>query len=305
MGGRPEVGAGVADIDLTGRTVLITGATSGVGREAVLALGRLGARVLIHGRDEERGEALLERLTATGSPDPRFFQADFLSLDAVRRLALEVNSDAPSIDVLVNNAGAYFPEGGLTAEGVEQTFAVNHLAPFLLTNLLLRTIPAGGRIVTVASEAHRNAELNLQDVQTIANYDGFTAYARSKLANLLFTFELAARLPDRAVNACHPGLVPGSDIWRNASLPIRTVMGILDSLPSILTGRFVKSPAQGAESVVYLASSPDAGAFSGEYVSDCRPTSPAPNTREEVLQRKLWRFSEELVGLPAAETPSR
>ena len=304
MARRPEVGAGVADVNLDGRTVLVTGATSGVGRELALALGRLGARVLLHGRDRDRGEAVENRLAASGSPDPQFFQADFLSLDEIRELAEDVSDEAPRLDVLVNNAGAHFQTGGLTAEGVERTFAVNHLAPFLLTNSLLPSLAEGGRIVTVASEAHRNGELNFTDLQTTANYDAFAAYGRSKLANILFTFELARRLDDRTANCFHPGLVPGSDLWRNSPLSIRTIMAVLEAVPPVLTGGLTRSPAQGAETGVYLAASPDVAHVTGEYFSDRRPIEPAPSALDETAQRKLWRFSEELVELAATETPS-
>lgn len=305
MARRPEDGADVGDVNLAGRTVLVTGATSGVGREAALALGRLGARVLVHGRDRERGEDVVDDLRSAGSPEPRFFRADFRHLPEVRDLASAVSANTRSLDVLVNNAGAYFRDGGLTAEGVERTFAVNHLAPFLLTNLLLPSIPADGRVVIVASEAHRSGELRLRDVQTIADYDGFAAYARSKLANLLFTFELARRLDDRTANCCHPGLVPGSDLWRDAPIPIRAVMAALSVVPPVLTGGVTRSPARGAETPAYLAASPAVEGATGEYFGKCEPIEPSAAAREELAARKLWRFSAELVGLPAAETPSR
>lgn len=301
---RPEVGAGVADVDLSGQTILVTGATSGVGRETALALARLGARVLVHGRDRERGAAVVEALQRAGSPDPLFFAADFRSLADVRALAEEIRDHTATLDVLVNNAGAHFREGGLTQEGIERTFAVNHLAPFLLTNELLETIPPEGRIVTVASEVHRRADpIDLDDVRTIADYDGFEAYARSKLANVLFTRELARRLDDRTANCCHPGFVPGSGIWRDSGLPLRGFMTVLSFVPSWLTGGVVESPAEAAQTSVYLAASPAVEDVTGEYFVDCEAVEPAPPARDLEAQRDLWAASAEMVGLETTETP--
>lgn len=305
MATRPEVGAGVADVDLSGRTALVTGATSGIGRETALALGRLGARVLVHGRDRERGAAVVERLRDSGVPDPTFLRADFLSLDAVANLADEVADRVSTLDVIVNNAGAYFREGGLTQEGVERTFAVNHLASFLLTSRLLGIVPPGGRVVTVSSEAHRNADrFDPDDVQTVAGYDGFAAYSRSKLANVLFTRELARRLDSRTANCCHPGFVPGSGLWRESPLPIRAFMTVLGYVPSWLSGGTIASPDRGAETPVYLATSREVADTTGRYYVDCEPTEPAPPARDEDLQRDIWEFSAEVVGLDATEIPA-
>ena len=301
---RPEVGAGVANVDLSGQTILVTGATSGVGRETALALARLGARVLVHGRDRERGEAVVEKIRRAGAPDSTFIPADFRSLDEVRALADEVLDRVSTLDVVVNNAGAHFREGGLTQEGIERTFAVNHLAPFLLTNRLLETIPPGGRIVTVSSEVHRRPDrLNLDDVRTIADYDGFVAYSRSKLANVLFTRELARRLDDRTANCCHPGFVPGSALWRETPLPLRGIMTALSFVPSWLTGGVVESPAEAARTSVYLAASPAVADVIGEYFVDCESVEPAALARDGEIQRDLWAFSAEAVGLETTEMP--
>lgn len=303
MTSRPEVGAGVEDVDLGGQTILVTGATSGVGRETALALGRLGARVFVHGRDRARGRAVVRDLEAVGASDPMFFDAEFRSLDAIRTLADEVRHRAGDLDVLVNNAGAHFQDGGLTKEGVERTFAVNHLAPFLLTNLLLPTIPSGGRIVTVASDVHRRVDgLDLQAVQSVDDYDGLTAYSRSKLANVMFTMELAQRLTDRTANCLHPGFVPGSAIWRDASLPVRAAMAIFRRVPSALTGGVIETPAQAAETSVYLAASPAVANVTGRYFDDCEPVEPAPAALDEGAQWKLWQFSERACGLAELET---
>ena len=304
MATRPEVGAGVADENLSGTAVLVTGATSGVGRETALALGRLGSRVLVHGRDRERGAAVVEVLRDVGSPDPAFLRSDFRSLEEVRTLADEVRDRVSTLDVLVNNAGTHFRDGGLTQEGIERTFAVNHLAPFLLTNRLFDLVPPGGRIVTVASETHRRAdEFDPGAARTVAEYDGFEAYSRSKLANVLFTRELARRLDDRTANCCHPGLVPASGLWRETPIPLRGFMTVLGHVPSWLTGGTVESPAEAAETPVYLAASPAVADVTGQYFDDCEAVEPAPLARDEGAQRELWEFSAGVVGLDPAETP--
>ncbi|MFC7046415.1 SDR family oxidoreductase [Halobacteriaceae archaeon GCM10025711] len=301
---RPEVGAGVADVDLGGRTVLVTGATSGVGRETALALGRLGARVLVHGRDRDRGRETVAALRDDGVPDPVFLAADFADLDAVRGLAARVREETDGLDVLVNNAGAHFQAGTLTDAGVERTFAVNHLAPFLLTNLLIPAVPADGRIVTVSSALHSDATLDLDAVRSVDGYDGLAAYSRSKLANVLFTMELARRLDDRTATVLHPGFVPGSSIWRDARLHVRLLMAVLDAVPQALTGGRVSTPAQAAETSVYLAASPAVADVTGAYFADCERKQPGRAARDETAQQELWAFSEDVAGLAETETPS-
>ena len=301
---RPEVGAGVADVDLSGQTILVTGSTSGVGRETAIALARLGANVLVHGRDRERGEAVVEKLRKAGAPDPAFFRADFRSLEEVQALADEALDRVSTFDVLINNAGAHFNEGGLTQEGIERTFAVNHLAPFLLTNRLLDAIPPEGRIVTVSSETHRRPDgLDLDEVRTIAHYDGFAAYSRSKLANVLFTREIARRLDDRTANCCHPGFVPGSALWRETPLPLRGLMTALSFVPSWLTGGVVESPTEAARTPVYLTVSPAVADVTGEYFLDCESDEPAAPARNVDTQRDLWEFSADVVGLETTDMP--
>jgi NAD(P)-dependent dehydrogenase (short-subunit alcohol dehydrogenase family) len=294
---RAEVGAGVADVDMSGRTVLVTGATSGIGRETALALGRLGARVLVHGRDRERGAAVADALAAVGA-DAAFHRADFASLDAVRGLADAVRADGDGLDVLVNNAGGYFTDGRLTDAGVEYTFAVNHLAPFLLTNLLAPTLErAGGRVVTVSSEAHRAAgSLSLAGLRDVADYAGWEAYCRSKLANVLFVRELARRYDAGPANALHPGTVPGSAFFRHLPGPVRAALGVYAALPEPLQV-FTKSVAEGAETSVYLAASPDARDVTGEYFEDCGVATPSRAARDDRAARRLWAWSVEAAGL--------
>jgi NAD(P)-dependent dehydrogenase (short-subunit alcohol dehydrogenase family) len=290
---RPEVAASVRDRDLEGATALVTGATGGVGREVALALGRLGADVYVHGRDRDRGERVASRLRERGS-DAQFFRADYLDLSQVEALAERVTGRVDDLDVLVNNAGAHFDDGALTDVGVERTFHANHLAPFLLTNRLGDVLD-GGRVVTVASEVHRRAGLDLEAVESVADYDGFDAYARSKLANVLFTRELARRTDDATANACHPGFVPSSGLWRNASLPVRAVMRVLSAVPRRLTFGVVDSPASAAATPTYLAAG---GADAdGAYFRDCERVDPASEATDDDLAERLWAWSAERVDL--------
>ncbi|ELZ85788.1 oxidoreductase [Haloferax elongans ATCC BAA-1513] len=295
MGHRPEVEAGVEDRDLTGQTVLVTGATSGVGRETALALGRLGATVFVHGRDRDAGRDVATEIDDSGG-ESVFFSADLAEMERVHRLADEVRDRTDSLDILVNNAGGHFPTGELTGDGVEKTFAVNHLAPFVLTHDLHDLLPSDGRVVTVASEVHRRAD-GAFDVTEIGNYDGLGAYARSKVANILFTRELARRLDGPTANCCHPGFVPSSGLWRDASLRVRLGVGVLARLPRFLTSGFVNSPSEGAETSVCLAASPEVAAVQGAYFSDCERAEPSSTARDDKLARNLWELSEEVTGL--------
>lgn len=290
---RPEVLAGVEDVDLSGRTILVTGATRGVGRHAAVALARLGARVFVHGRDQDAGEAVLVELGGEGG----FFRADFLSLTAVRDLATAVRDNVDELDVLVNNAGAYYHHAGLTEDGLERTMAVNHFAPFLLTNLLLPIMPDSGRIITTSSESHRRGSLEFDRFTSREEYDGFGAYAGSKLANVLFTRELSRRLEDRVANVLHPGFVPGSGLWRESWVPVRVLFRLLGRLPGPLVRLLADTPVSGARSIVYLAAAPGAGAVSGEYFVGCEPAVPAASARDDELAARLWEESVGLTGL--------
>ncbi|MFC7203929.1 SDR family oxidoreductase [Haloferax namakaokahaiae] len=302
MPDRPEIGAGVAGIDLSDRTALVTGSTSGVGRETALALGRLGATVFVHGRDRDTGRAVAADIDDSGG-EAVFFRSDLTEQATVHALADEVRSRTDRLDILVNNAGAHFSEGSLTSDGVERTFAVNHLAPFVLTHDLLGLVPDDGRVVTVSSEVHRRAGGDF-DVTELAGYDGLDAYARSKLANVLFTAELARRLDGPTANCCHPGFVPSSALWRDASLPVRASVGVLTRLPTFLSGGFIDTPATAAETLVYLAASPEVADVSGRYFSDCTLKSPASNATDERLAEQVWTLSEDLTGLSWPEKPS-
>jgi NAD(P)-dependent dehydrogenase (short-subunit alcohol dehydrogenase family) len=289
---RPEDGASVRHRDLTGQTALVTGATSGVGREVSLALGRLGADVLVHGRDRARGEAVASDLRSLGS-EAEFLQADFTDLDAVANLAESVRERTDDLDVLVNNAGAHFDEGWLTDAGVEATVHVNHLAPFALTAALRDYLADDGRVVTVASEVHRRADLDVNSLDSLDDYDGFAAYSRSKLANVLFTRELSRRLDGPEAVACHPGFVPDSGLWRNSSLPVRAAMRVFSLLPRTLTFGKVDTAASAAVTPTFLAAVETVE--NGAYYRDCQPVEPVDAARDDDLAAELWAWSEEQV----------
>lgn len=290
---RPEDGAGVADADLSDRTVLVTGSTSGIGRETALALGRLGAEVLVHGRDRESGEAVVAELDASAGSGA-FHAADLADLDAVEGLAEWAAGHDP--DVLVNNAGGFFREGRLTDAGVEYTVAVNHLAGFLLTERLRPELPDSGRIVVVSSEAHRGGSIDFHSLRSVDHYSAWGAYSRSKLANVLHAKGLAERLPEDGptANALHPGVVPGSGFVRHLPAPLRALAGLAGGLASVpFVG--VESPAEAAETSVYLAAAPGVDA-TGAYFDDCRERQPAAAARNDRAVEKLWAWSEETLG---------
>ncbi|PSQ17804.1 short-chain dehydrogenase [Halobacteriales archaeon QS_8_69_26] len=298
---RPEVGAGVAEVDLSGATVLVTGATDGIGRETALALGRLGATVLVHGRDRAKGEAVVERLRGAGT-DAALHLADFADQGDVRDLASAVRADRDRLGVLVNNAGAIFPAGGCTTDGVERTVAVNHLAPFLLTNLLWPLV-RGARVVTVASNVHRLARMDFRSLRTPGE-GGLAAYARSKLANLLFTRELARRFEGLGTGgtatALHPGVVPGSSVGREYPPSLRAPIQVASRIPGVSDA--FSSVAEAAETPVYLAAVPDPPE-NGGYYADCRPVTPSRRARDDRTARRLWRVSAELAGFDGSGGP--
>ncbi len=233
---KAEVGAGVADVALDGQTALVTGATAGIGRETALALSRLGARVLVHGRDPDRGAAVVEELPG----DATFISADFASQVEVVELAEDVRSqlEGDTIDILVHNAGGWFTDGRLTDDGVEYTFAVNHLASFRLTYELFGALAPTARIVIVSSAAHRQGSLDFTGLRSVSGYSSWDAYSRSKLANVLFARGLADRLDAAGesitANALHPGVIPGSGFGRHAPAPLRGLMSVFGSIAGTL-----------------------------------------------------------------------
>ena len=294
MTDRPEAAAGVTGADMTGQTVLVTGSTSGIGREAALSFGRLGAEVLVHGRDETAGEAVVDEIERAGG-DGRFLPADFADVEAVRTLGDVVRSHVDELDVLANNAGGYFRDARLTSLGVEYTFHVNHLAPYQLTADLLPVLADDARVVTTSSAAHRGVELDLDGIDSVDDYAGMTAYRRSKLANVQFTAELARRFDsadgDRTANCFHPGAIPGSGFARSLPGPLPRLIRSLDALP------FVTSPADGAATLVYLAVADRVRETTGRYVTDVAPETPSDAARDRDAQRRLWTASADLLGI--------
>jgi retinol dehydrogenase 12 len=283
---------------MDGQICVVTGATSGIGRAVATALGRLGAQLVLVARDRDRGEATAAGLVAAGAPPPRLEIADLASMTQVRALADRLGA-LERIDVLVNNAGLLAGQRRVTADGFEEVFAVNHLAPFLLTSLLLGTLTAAApaRVITVTSGAHAAARLDLDDLQMEREWDPWRAYASSKLANILFTCELARRLAGTGVtaNCAHPGMVR-TRFGREARLPMRAAV--------TLARPFMLSPERGASTIVYLATSPEVASATGGYYVRRQQREPSPAARDDTTAQRLWQLSAELTGL-APEHPAR
>jgi retinol dehydrogenase-14 len=259
--------------------VVITGGTSGIGLAAAEALVRQGARVAIVARSREKAEAVKRRI---GSVD--VLMADLTSQREVRRLAEEIRTRYPRLDVLCNNAGAAFSRRQLSVDGIEMTWALNHLAPFLLTTLLLDVLKAPARIITTSSAAHRGARIPFDDLNAEHGYSGWRRYGQSKLANILMTAELARRLAGTGVtaNCFHPGFVASGFNMNNGAF-MRGAMGLMRPLQ--------RSPQRGADTMVWLAGSPDVASVSGRYFADRKPRVPSPEARDMGAARRLWDAS--------------
>ena len=286
---------------MTGRTVLVTGGTGGIGKATAAGLAALGARVAITGRDRRRAEEAAADIRAAGGPGVDVFVADMSSQEEVRRLAAEVLQALPGLDVLVNNVGGFWNTRRLTADGLEHTFALNHLAPFLLTHLLLDRLRenAPSRVVTVSSGAQAMGRIDFADLQGERGYSGQRAYNQSKLANVLFTYELARRLDGSGVtaNVLHPGVV-------------RTAFGAEDPgtmqrllLP--LVRPFLKTPEEGAATSIHLASAPELDRVSGRYFANRRPTRSSARSHDEAAAARLWDVSCELTGIDTGALPRK
>jgi NAD(P)-dependent dehydrogenase (short-subunit alcohol dehydrogenase family) len=271
--------------------VLLTGATRGIGQAAAIGLAREGAEVALVGRDSERVQAVAKEAKAAGGGAPvHEHVADLTLMSGVRALAEEVRERYEHIDVLANNAGALFASRKETSEGFEQTFALNHLAPFLLTNLL-RDRLEGGRVVTTASDAHKGGRLNLDDLQSGSSYSAMRVYGTSKLCNILFTRELAKRAPEMHANCFHPGVVrTGFGKNDNGIWKVLTTLG----------APFFRSPARGAKSLIWLSLSDQAASLTGAYVQDEKVLAPTAQAQDETLAEGLWERSAQLVGSSAA-----
>lgn len=265
-----------------GKVCLVTGATAGIGKEIARGLSKLGATVAIAGRSREKCEQAMQETKSAS-----YFVADLSSQAEVRRLAEEFSSKYDRLDVLVNNAGVFLAEKKMTQDDIEYTFAVNHLAPFLLTNLLLDKLKASApsRVITTSSSAHSAGHIDFGDIQfEKKRYSGISAYSQSKLANILFTRELARRLAGTQVtaNCFHPGAV------RTGLVKGGSVYGLVWKA----AGPFFISPEKGADTAVHLASSAEAAGASGEYFVKKKQEESSPESYDENAARKLWELSE-------------
>jgi NAD(P)-dependent dehydrogenase (short-subunit alcohol dehydrogenase family) len=276
---------------MEGKICLITGATSGIGLVSARELARQGASLVLVGRNSAKCEAVTAQIRAeTGNPQVEALVADVASQEQVRELARRFRERHPRLDVLINNAGGMWLQRKLNGEGLEMTFAVNHLAYFLLTQLLLDAlkVSAPSRIVNVSSEAHRSARVDFDDLMGERRYSGWKQYCRSKLMNLLFTYELSRRLHGSGVmvNALHPGWVAtgfaANNGWRGRAIQLAARW-------------FALTPEQGARTIVYLASSPDVAGVSGQYFIRERPVASSAASCDEAAAKQLWQVSTELT----------
>ncbi len=275
--------------ELRDRTVLVTGASAGIGRATAAQLASMGARVLLASRSRERGEAARAWI-AGRSPgaSTELLVADLASQDGVRSLAAQTLAASDRLDVLINNAGVFTRGYQATADGLETQFSVNHLAPFLLTNLLRERLveSSPARVITVSSEAHKRGRIDFDDLQGKARYNGLKAYAQSKLANLLFNRELARRLGGTGVtsNALHPGVV-ATNLLFDSFRPLKLLRPLL------------RTPEQAARTTICLAAAPALERLTGLYFIDCEPARPSVAARDDAAARRLWQISAELTGL--------
>ena len=278
---------------MQGKVVVITGATSGIGQVAAEKLAGMGARIVQVARERSRGEAALARLRQIAPGVSHTIHYGNLSKIAeMKRVANEIATAEPRIDVLINNAGALFNSRELTEDGLEMTFATNHMAYFVLTNVLRDRLSASppARVVSTSSDAHRGARLDFNDLQAANGYGGFRVYGRSKLCNILFTRELARRWNGSGVtaNCLHPGFVAtrfGDQSGGMFSAVVRVAKA------------FAISPEKGAETIVYLASSEDVSGVSGEYFYQCRRATPTREATDDASAKRLWEESAKLAGM--------
>jgi retinol dehydrogenase 14 len=281
---------------MAGKTVLITGATGGIGRATAIGLAELGAQVAITGRNLGRVEAAAVEIRGeTGNPDVHGFAADLSSQAEVRLIAAQVLDAYPRLDVLVNNVGGFWATRHVTADGLERTFALNHLAAFLLTEVLLDRLKASApaRVVTVSSGAQSLGTIDFEDLQGERKYSGQTAYNQSKLASVMFTYELARRLVGTGVTATalHPGVVSTGFGAEDPSRIFKLVVPFYRP--------FMKTPRQGAATSIYLASSPEVSGVTGQYFDRRRPKPSNKASYDLAAATRLWQVSADLVGLAA------
>ena len=278
---------------MKGKTVVITGGTSGIGEVAAEALAQIGARIILVARSKSRAEVTLARLRRSGPGAAHsVYFADLTRLAEMKRVAAEIAHREPPIDVLINNAGALFGTRRLTEDGLEHTFALNHMSYFVVTEGLRERLLASGaaRIVNTASAAHQGATLDFDDLQSAKSFRAMRAYSCSKLCNILFTRELARRLHGTGVtaNCLHPGFV---------ATRFADESGGLISHLAWLAKFFAISPAEGAQTIIYLASSPEVANVTGKYFYKCRPTNPSAPALDDRAALALWQRSAALAGM--------
>jgi retinol dehydrogenase 12 len=278
---------------MKGKVIVITGATSGIGEVAAQRLAAMGARIVLVARNAARGQKTLTRLPSLGAGTPHsIYYGELSRIADCKRVSAEISAAEPRIDVLINNAGALFGSRQVTSDNLEETFATNHMAYFVLTMGLKDRLQATGdaRVVSTASDAHKGYTLDFDDLQATKSYSAIRAYGRSKLCNILFTRELARRWTGTGIiaNCLHPGFV--ATRFGDAS------GGFLSSVVRFAKN-FAISPEKGAETIVYLASSPEVSATSGEYFYKCRPATPTAGGRDDAAANRLWVESAKLAGL--------
>jgi NAD(P)-dependent dehydrogenase (short-subunit alcohol dehydrogenase family) len=285
---------------MNGKVVLITGASNGIGKMSALGLAKMGAEVILVSRNQSKLDKTAQEIkSATSNQQISTIQADLSSLKEIRKAAETFLSQNERLDVLLNNAGAMFTSREESVDGFEMTFALNHLNYFLLTNLLLDTLKktaqeqGEARIVNVSSGLHARAEINFDDIQNKKSFSGFSAYGQSKLMNVLFTYELARRLEGVAVtaNALHPGVV-STGFGHNNGRFVSALMSLFQF--------FGKSPEQGAETSIYLASSPEVKGITSKYWDDKQQKCSSETSHDKAAQKQLWEISEEFTGLKQA-----
>jgi NAD(P)-dependent dehydrogenase (short-subunit alcohol dehydrogenase family) len=274
-----------------GKTVLVTGATNGIGLETARELSRMGAQVTIVSRNAEKCAAVAGAIKTETGNRVKFIAADLSTLAGIRQAAVSFKQFHSQLHILVNNAGGFFFKRIVTPDGYEKTFALNHLNYFLLTTLLLDLlkVSAPTRVVNVASGSHVGARIDFNDLQGKKRYGGFRAYGQSKLANVLFTYELSRRLnyTGVTVNALHPGYV-------DTGIPLSS--GFPGKIAKLSARLFAQKPEEGAQTSIYLAASTEVEGVTGKYFIDCRPVASSPESYDKLVAEKLWQVSLNLTG---------
>ena len=281
---------------LEGKVVVVTGASTGIGRETALGLARQGARVVMSSKNPERAAKALEYVKAgSGNDTAELILSDFASMASVNALADTISQRHPKVDVLVNNAGIWSFSHETTEDGYESTFAVNHLATFLLTHRLLGNLKAAApsRVVTVSSNVHRAGNIHFDDLHMRKKFSGYRAYANSKLANIHFAYELARRLEGTGVasNCVHPGPVRTSLFKQNKPWFIKLAASVFQYLPILL------SPTKGAATSLHVASHPELEGVTGKYFVKKKPVDSSPRSYDDAVAKRLWEVSEEMTGI--------